>query len=143
MNEFETLDHDLSDREYSQKLLSYSKSISLWAKIIAFVNLALLGINLITIFTQYARISHAPGAEASVFVGILVVGVAVALYIALLKFANKLNEFSLEGTENALSNVMYRQRVFWQFAGILLIVLLFFMLIAFAFAISSDFTRFR
>lgn len=131
MNEFETLDDDLSDKGINANIRSLGGSIGQWAKIIAVINIAIQTINVITSLIYFG---------ISGFGSLIGVGISIALYVTLLKFGQSMSTFSDEGNYSSLEMAMVKQRVYWQFIGILMIVALLFELIIIV-AFGSDIYR--
>ena len=121
MNEFETLDEELSNEDFSSSIKSLGATIGQWAKIVAIVN----------IISQVLDLGISVATTGGIGSSLVSVGIAIALYVTLLKFGQAMSTFSEVGTKQSFADAMARQKVYWQFLGILMIIALFFLLLIF------------
>lgn len=113
------LDDELNDQEFSSNMKSLGRHIGQWAKIIAVISIVIQVLEFFT--TVFSR---------GGFIGPLItLGISIGLYAALLQFGKAMTTFSEMGNMSTLAEAMYRQRIYWQFLGIILIIALFFGLI--------------
>jgi len=126
----ELLDEGLSTTEISENLRSTGASIAPWIKIVAIINIVLQVISIL-VSVSYGAFS------AGSFIG---VGISIALYVSLLKFGQSMTTFGKEGSMMNFSDVMDKQKAYFTFLGILMIIGIVIMLIAFV-ALGDDFFR--
>jgi hypothetical protein len=125
MEDFETLDNTISDKGFTGQLLSYGSTIAKWTKVIAIIGIVSAVLDLF--YEMYINIANVLG-------GLISVVVTISLYLSLHRFSESMKKFSETGTNESFAAAMYRQRMFWQFIGILCIIVLFFILILVAVA---------
>jgi hypothetical protein len=128
--EEELLDEGLSTTEISENLKSTGASMAPWIKIVAITNIAIQALTLL--------ISISYGAfNSGSFIG---VGISIALYLTLLKYGQSMGTFGKEGSMINFSDVMDKQKAYFVFVGILMIIAIVVLLIAFV-ALGDDFFR--
>ena len=134
MEPFEIIDEETSATGFSQKIKSSASTIGLFAKVIAIVTILIQIIGLI--FTFYFS------GFGAIMGTLISAAVTIGLSIALLKFAQSMTVFSKETSAKNFDIAMYQQRMYWQFLGILMMIGLFFGIIAFIVA-GNDFFNAR
>ncbi|MCG8574330.1 MAG: hypothetical protein MI810_05545 [Flavobacteriales bacterium] len=131
MEEFDTLDSDLSvnETEIPGKVKQLAREIAPWIKLVALVNLGIQVINLLISFAYGLG-----GFEPSSFIS---VAISVALYVTLLNWGTAMDRFSKEGSIRSFSDAMKKQKNYWMFLGIILIIALVVFLIVLIIAIND------
>lgn len=131
--EFETLDDELSatSEEISPTILKLAGEIAPWIKIIAIINLSLQVLGLIQSFAQGFDMG------AIIFIPLLVAGIQIGLNLALLNWGNSMSQLSKEGSSNSFAQAMLKQKNYWLFLGIVIILSISFMIITILFLNSA------
>jgi len=120
MEDFETLDNTNSDKDFTGQLLSHGSTIAKWTKVIAIIGIVSAVLDLF--YKMFINIANVLG-------GLITVVITISLYLSLHRFSESMKKFAETGTNESFAAAMYRQRIFWQFMGILCLIALFFIVI--------------
>ncbi len=121
METMDTLDEGLQENDISQTVVEQSAATSTWVKIVAICGIAGAVISLISslIIMGVQGIGSVIGT-----------GISVALYVTLLAYGNSLTALGNSGNSHDFTDAMRKQKTYWMFLGILLIIGLVIFLIA-------------
>ncbi len=120
MNESDALDDNLLSNELSTGMKSLGAKIGQWAKIIAIISI-------ISQILDLAISALSNGFGSSLIFTAIIIG----LYTTLLKFGHAMTRLSEVGSKKNFEDAMFKQKTFWQFLGVFMIIALAYLLIAF------------